>query len=226
MSIVFDQDSECGFVYGSLIEFMKCWENGANSRLVLETVGGNAWVNLSCCLGRPHENHVISSRRKQRRQEEKNLRRAAEHQKKLEKEKADSAKNENVTMKANDERDTLDVYVNVTTSKFLDVKNDKEGVKKFNQSVAKSVVDELTVDSDIYVTGAEPYVEYTDYLGEIYDDEWEYELKYKLKIKEGVLVSDLKQLINECRVMNTRDIRNSEAIRGTDLKSLRFGYYS
>ena len=83
MSVVIDQDSECGFVYGSLIEFIKCWENGANSRLVLETCNGQAWVNLSCSLGRPFENHVVPARRKPRRQHDKNVLRAAEHKQKI-----------------------------------------------------------------------------------------------------------------------------------------------
>ena len=76
MALVIDQDSECGFVYGTLIEFIKCWENGANSRLVLETSNGQAWVNLSCCLGRPYQNHVVPARRtnSRRKQEKDNLR--------------------------------------------------------------------------------------------------------------------------------------------------------
>ena len=80
MALVIDQDSECGFVYGTLIELIKCWENGANSRLVLETSNGQAWVNLSCCLGRPYQNHVIPARRtKSRKKEEKDNLRAQKY---------------------------------------------------------------------------------------------------------------------------------------------------
>ena len=83
MALVIDQNSESGFVYGTLIEFIKCWENGANSRLVMETCNGEAWVNLSCCLGRPYENHVIPARRtKSRRKHEKDNLRASNYVKK------------------------------------------------------------------------------------------------------------------------------------------------
>ena len=61
---------------------MKCWETGANSRLVLETFNGNAWVNLSCCLGRPHVSHVVSTRKKSRNKEVKDNLRAAVYQQK------------------------------------------------------------------------------------------------------------------------------------------------
>ena len=80
MSLVIDENSESGFVFSSVIEFMKCWETGANSRLVLETFNGNAWVNLSCCLGRPYVSHVVHARKKSRKKEDKDNLRAAAHQ--------------------------------------------------------------------------------------------------------------------------------------------------
>ena len=83
MSLVIDESSESGFVFGSVIEFMKCWETGANSRLVFETFNGNAWVNLSCCLGRPHASHVVPARKKSRKREMKDNQRAAAYQQKL-----------------------------------------------------------------------------------------------------------------------------------------------
>ena len=82
MAVVFDQNSERGFVYGSLLEFMKCWDNGANSRLVLESCNGYAWMNLTCCLGRPHESHV---RKRSRNREDKNNARAAAFQDRMKK---------------------------------------------------------------------------------------------------------------------------------------------
>ena len=79
--MVIDSDSESGFLYGSMLEFIKCWENRATSRIILETCNGQAWVNLSCCLGRPSDNHVIPARRsKTKKKEEKDLVRAAAHQ--------------------------------------------------------------------------------------------------------------------------------------------------
>ena len=79
MAVVFDQKSESGFVFGSVLEFIKCWEAGSDSRLILETVNGRAWVNFSCCLGRPHANHVLIKKPKSPRKEFKDNVRAAAH---------------------------------------------------------------------------------------------------------------------------------------------------
>ena len=139
MSVVIDQDSECGFVYGSLIEFIKCWENGASSRLVLETIGGNAWVNLSCCLGRPYENHVVPARRKPtRRQNEKNTRRAAEHKQKIQT-KGDA---DVIANKDDEVSDTMYVWVNVITNDKVDT----IGEKKLAECVGQCAVKEINED--------------------------------------------------------------------------------
>ena len=69
MAVVFDKKSESGFVFGSVLEFIHCWEAGSDSRLILETVNGRAWVNFSCCLGRPHANHVVVKKPKSPRRE-------------------------------------------------------------------------------------------------------------------------------------------------------------
>ena len=92
MALVIDQNSESGFVFGSVMEFIKCWEAGSDSRLVLETINGRAWVNFSCCLGRPDANHVVTKRQKSPRKNLKDKMRAAAH---FEKSKVPQEKNTN-----------------------------------------------------------------------------------------------------------------------------------
>ena len=82
MALVIDQKSESGFVFGSVMEFIKCWEAGSDSRLVLETINGRAWVNFSCCLGRPDANHVVTKRQKSPRKDLKDKMRAAAYHEK------------------------------------------------------------------------------------------------------------------------------------------------
>ena len=53
-SAIIDQNSEGGFVFESVLEFLQCWDLGTDSRLILETHHGRAWINLSCCMGRPY----------------------------------------------------------------------------------------------------------------------------------------------------------------------------
>ena len=53
MACVIDQNSEGGFVFESVLEFLQCWEFGTDSRLILETCNGRAWMNFSCCMGKP-----------------------------------------------------------------------------------------------------------------------------------------------------------------------------
>ena len=83
MAVVLDQNSESAFVFGSVLEFIKCWEAGSDSRLILETINGKAWVNFSCCLGRPHANHVVTKIQKSPRKEFKDNVRAAAHNAKI-----------------------------------------------------------------------------------------------------------------------------------------------
>ena len=53
MACVIEQNSEGGFVFESVLEFLQCWELGTDSRMILETYNGRAWMNFSCCMGRP-----------------------------------------------------------------------------------------------------------------------------------------------------------------------------
>ena len=129
MAVVFDQNSERGFVYGSLLEFMKCWDNGANSRLVLESCNGYAWMNLTCCLGRPNESHV---RKKSKFREEKDNARAAAFKEK---------------MKSKDD----DIVQNEIDDSVPDVKNDMNAVDSTEEFVDEEATTEGFVDCSISV---------------------------------------------------------------------------
>ena len=134
MAVVFDQNSERGFVYGSLVEFMKCWENGANSRLVLESCNGYAWLNMTCCLGRPHESHV---RKKSRHREERDNARAAAYNEKI---RNNDDKNVNVVKDAIDEGDAKNVQIDSATEEVKDNEKTIEGFVDCSISVKSSAM--------------------------------------------------------------------------------------
>ena len=76
-----DKNSEANFVFRNVFEFMNAWESGKDSKLILESRNGKAWVNFSCYLGAPQDQHVKPKRRKSSRQMERDNMRV--HQQKL-----------------------------------------------------------------------------------------------------------------------------------------------
>ena len=89
--------SEEAFLHATFGEFIKCWGSGAKSRLSIESVNGNAFVNFSAYLGHPGDAHFVSkketkdnvnanpkskSRGKSKRKTERDNQRAARFQKK------------------------------------------------------------------------------------------------------------------------------------------------
>ena len=79
MAKVLDSNSESGFVFASMMEFMKAWESGSNSRLFLESFNGSAYVSFGCFLGQPSEKHVKPKKKEKskRKQERDNMRAAS-----------------------------------------------------------------------------------------------------------------------------------------------------
>ena len=159
MSVIFDQNSERGFVYGSLLEFMKCWENGANSRLVLESCNGYAWMNLTCCLGRPWESHV---KKKSKYREEKDNARAADFNEKMREKDENvcdvtdaSEKNDEIVADKNDEIEAVkhdettiegfvDCSISVKSSDFYYTMDKHEELNEaLNVVVSKYLSDEF-----------------------------------------------------------------------------------
>ena len=54
--------SEEAFLHATFGEFIKCWGSGAKSRLFIESVNGNAFVNFSAYLGHPGDAHFVSKK--------------------------------------------------------------------------------------------------------------------------------------------------------------------
>ena len=71
MARVIDASSEGGFVFASLMEFMKAWESGANARLFVESVNGSAFVSFGCFLGQPMERHFKPKKKEKSKKEAK-----------------------------------------------------------------------------------------------------------------------------------------------------------
>ena len=49
--------TEEAFLSSTFAEFKKCWRSGKNSRLIIKTVNGHAFVNFTAYLGYPNERH-------------------------------------------------------------------------------------------------------------------------------------------------------------------------
>ena len=49
--------SEAAFVLSSVSEFIKAWDSGSNSKLVLESRNGHVQMSFNCDLGNPNDNH-------------------------------------------------------------------------------------------------------------------------------------------------------------------------
>ena len=56
--------SEGSFLFATFCEFVKCWGSGAKSRLFIESVKGNAFVNFSAFLGHPGRAHFVTKKKK------------------------------------------------------------------------------------------------------------------------------------------------------------------
>ena len=54
--------SEEDFLHATFFEFVKCWGSGARSRLYIESMNGNAFVNFSAYLGHPRKAHFESTK--------------------------------------------------------------------------------------------------------------------------------------------------------------------
>ena len=54
--------SKGSFLFATFCEFVKCWGSGAKSRLFIESVKGNAFVNFSAFLGHPGNAHFVPKR--------------------------------------------------------------------------------------------------------------------------------------------------------------------
>ena len=113
---------------------------------MLETCNGQAWVNLSCCLGRPYANHVIPARRTKSRNKEMkdNLRASTYVEKNVETKDVEIQTNDKnvVDEKAQDDDvKTIDGFIDCVASVRLDdfEQTDENGMKDVTAAIERSV---------------------------------------------------------------------------------------
>ena len=56
------QLSEGELLYSAFLEFVKCWGSGRRSRLFMESVNGEAFLNFSTFLGNPGKVHFMRNK--------------------------------------------------------------------------------------------------------------------------------------------------------------------
>ena len=49
--------SEASFVFSSVCEFVKAWDSGSDSKLILESRNGHVQMSFNCDLGKPNDQH-------------------------------------------------------------------------------------------------------------------------------------------------------------------------
>ena len=126
--------SEAAFVFSSVSEFVKAWDSGTDSKLVLETRNGRVQMTFSCDLGKPSDDHFKPTKRfnknkpktKSKQRRERDNHRAMLHQQRLSSQQNDSA------------TESQDVSVPMETS--VDVTSETVD--------ATNVVDEETTDEN------------------------------------------------------------------------------
>jgi len=80
---MFAKNSEASFVFNGVTEFIKAWESGSKTKLTLQSKNGLAWLNFSCCLGGPHDEHQKLKKPKSKKKRERDNLRAQLHQQRL-----------------------------------------------------------------------------------------------------------------------------------------------
>ena len=122
---MFGRFSEAAFVFSSISEFVKAWDSGSDSKLVLETRNGRVQMTFTCDLGKPSDNHFDPTKHfkankpktKSKRRRDRDNRRAMLYQQRLSNEK-DSVpeSNEDVpaSMETSDADDASEVVVTNT----------------------------------------------------------------------------------------------------------------
>ena len=143
-SAVIDQNSEGGFVFESVLEFLQCWDLGTDSRLILETHHGRAWMNFSCCMGRPYGS---PKRLKSKDREQKDNVRAAFYQARTPEKVQTVDKTVGENVEAFDVDDSKDESVTIVTRTEIDI--DKE--YKLSEDQNDSILDVLEQGIEDYV---------------------------------------------------------------------------
>ena len=56
--LLLDRNSEQGFVFASMMEFLSCWKAKQEATINIKCKEGRAMLNFSCSLGEPEQPHV------------------------------------------------------------------------------------------------------------------------------------------------------------------------
>ena len=94
---MFGRFSEAAFVFSSVSEFVKAWDSGSDSKLVLETRNGRVQMTFTCDLRKPSDNHFdptklnkIKPKHKSETRRKRDNRRAMLYQQRLSSQQQDS----------------------------------------------------------------------------------------------------------------------------------------
>ena len=82
----FNSNSEAGFIFASLLEFLHLWRSGKQGAFNIECRENTAFLSFNCSLGHPDSSHLVGKQKKRKRKSKvraaRDNARAAEHQSK------------------------------------------------------------------------------------------------------------------------------------------------
>ena len=81
MAQILDSNTEDGFIFASVLEFIKLYREGKNSRLFLESYNGEAFLSFGCFLGGGSQ---VKPKVKTKKKQERDNQRAADFQRRKE----------------------------------------------------------------------------------------------------------------------------------------------
>ena len=86
MATSFNSNSEAGFIFASLLEFLHLWRSGKHRAFNIECRENTAFLSFNCSLGHPDSSHLVGKQKKRKRKSKvraaRDNARAAEHQSK------------------------------------------------------------------------------------------------------------------------------------------------
>ena len=188
MAKVLDSNSESGFVFASMMEFMKAWESGSNSRLFLESFNGSAYVSFGCFLGQPSEKHVKPKKKeKSKRKQERDNMRAANFQAAMKSNDDDDVKttedDNDETIELPDENfdttrdEDFEDYTELSIPCIVDVIDDNK--TPCEEDFENEIVPEMKTTAVQYVLDQENVGAFPSEDFHIHEVKWEHRTTYK-----------------------------------------------
>ena len=84
MATILNSNSEAGFIFASLVEFLHLWRSGRKASMNIECMEGSASLSFNCNLGHPDTPHIVGKQKKWKRKSKnraaRDNARAARHQ--------------------------------------------------------------------------------------------------------------------------------------------------